>query len=108
MIFDFAHLTEEQALFVDQLDAMGEVAVSGTVVADTFGAMRPLAIAWLEAKRKQRELQSAQEAAETRALARMAAGAARATAQYTLWIAVATFLAALVAAVTAVISLLHK
>src|SRR5207244_387027 len=110
MNFDFANLTAEQREFVAMLETMGEVPVSGTVNADTWGARRPLAIAWLETKKKERELQSATDAAEGKKFTKDAATAAQEsaraasnTAKYTLLIAIATFVAALATLASVVI-----
>lgn len=102
MIFDFSQLNEEQRKFVAKLDSMGEAAVAATVVSDIWKAHRTLAIAWLEFKKKERELQAwhaamdAAKASETTAkVAEGSMQAAARSAYWTKWAAVATAIAAI-------------
>jgi hypothetical protein len=73
--------------------------VSATANSDIWGAQRPLAIAWLATKTKERELQAARDAAEAKEFTKDAGAAAKRSAMYTLWISLATFLAVVVAVI---------
>jgi hypothetical protein len=109
MIFDFSSLNGEQRVFVEKLESMGEAAVAATVNSDIWATKRTLAIAWLDFKKKEREIEAwraSMEAAQANeTTAKIAAGsmqAAEKSSYWTKWSAIATAAAAIFTALAAI------
>jgi hypothetical protein len=115
VVFDFSNLTEEQQDFVGKLEAMGEAAVAATVVSEIWAQKRTLAIAWLESKKKERELEAWRAAIDASHASKIsievAAQSSKATersAKWTKYAAIATAIAAIGTCVQAFLQYSHS